>query len=287
MAKRAATTKEPRAPREQEVPVPPLPPVQAPVGLSQVLGQEKAASLLRDAVSAGRVHHAWIFQGPQGVGKFTLALAFAALILDETTSVGLTGELAPDPDSRVQQLLRSGTHPDLAVINKELAAYHPEPEVRKRKQTTIPIDVLRHFMLEPGALSPTVPGNSLAGRVFIIDEAEYLNNNSQNAILKLLEEPPQRTVMMLVCNSPEMLLPTIRSRCQRVTCMPLSQQAMHTWSKQAMKDGTLNVEPSQQQWLLDFAQGSPGAVMRCAQTGVYTWWLRIEPMLKLVAAGKH
>lgn len=294
VAKRSASNRETgltaRAPREQEVAVPPLPPVQAPLSLSQVLGQEKPAALLRDAVASGRVHHAWIFQGPQGVGKFTLALAFASLILDETTGVGLTGELAPDPDSRVQQLLRSGTHPDLAVIKKELAAYHPDAEVRKKKQTSISIDVLRHFMLEPGALTPSASGKSLAGRVFIIDEAEYLSGGkeaSQNAILKFLEEPPQRTVMILVCNAPELLLPTIRSRCQRVTCASLGPAAMNAWVKQAMKDGRLNVEPSQQQWLLDFAAGSPGAIMRCVDTGIYAWWQRIEPMLKLVVAGKH
>lgn len=272
------------------MPVPPLPPVQAPLALSQVLGQEKPAALLRDAVAAGRVHHAWIFQGPQGVGKFTLALAFASLILDESTSVGLTGELAPDPDSRVQQLLRSGTHPDLAIINKELAAYHPDADVRKKKQTSISVDVLRHFMLDPGSLSATSPGKSLAGRVFIIDEAEYLSGGreaSQNALLKFLEEPPSRTVMILVCNSPELLLPTIRSRCQRITCTQLGPSAMNAWVKQAMKDGTLNVDPTQQQWLLDFAVGSPGAVMRCVQTGIFSWWQRVEPMLSLVAAGKH
>ncbi len=57
--------------------------------------------------------------------------------------------------------------------------------------------------------------------------------------------------------------------------------------KQAMKDGRLNVEPSQLQWLVDFAAGSPGAVMRCVETGIYTWWQRVDPMLQLIAAGKH
>src|SRR5260221_45708 len=75
-----------------------------PIKLSEVLGQERALKVLADAVRSGRVHHAWIFHGPSGVGKFTTALAFAAVILDSGAKI--KGDLpSVDPDSNIQQLL--------------------------------------------------------------------------------------------------------------------------------------------------------------------------------------
>ena len=95
-----------------------------------LIGHPRAAETLDASITSGKVHHAWIFHGPQGIGKFTAALAFAALLLDPETTPDLTGKVRPDPGSRVQHLLRTGTHPDLHVIRKELARFSDNASVR-------------------------------------------------------------------------------------------------------------------------------------------------------------
>jgi DNA polymerase-3 subunit delta' len=274
----------PKPPRETVVRAPEPPPVQAPIALSSVLGQDRGVSILTSAIASARVHHAWIFEGPLGVGKFTAALAFAAMILDETTQPGLSGGLAPDPDSRVQRLLRAGTHPDLAVITKELARFHEDKEIRDRKQSSIPVEVVRQFMLEPGRLAPQIPGASIAGRVFIVDEAEMLGPPAQNALLKFLEEPPPRTVLILVTSNPSQLLMTIRSRCQRVAFGLLPPKAMRQWLSEH-KD--LAIDDRQRDFLLDFCAGAPGGVLQAHATGIGAWWERLQPLLAQAEGGRH
>lgn len=268
---------------ETEVPLPALPKAPAPIALGSVLGQERAAGVLRDALASTRVHHAWIFHGPMGVGKFTTALAFAACLLDPTTQATFTGDIAPDPGSPVQALLRGGAHPDLSIVNRETAKFHEESKIRDRKQTNIPIDVVRQFVLEPGSLSAQVTPGGAAAKVFIIDEAELLGPPAQNALLKFLEEPPARTVLILVTSNPELLLPTIRSRCQRVAFTGLSPDAMQKW----LRSRTLDISPPQREWLLAFSDGSPGAFNRAHETGIHGWWTRLEPLLTQCEQGKH
>jgi DNA polymerase-3 subunit delta' len=270
--------------REEVVELPPAPPVRAPIPLAGVLGQDRAVAILERAIRARKVHHAWIFEGPLGVGKFTTALAFAAMLLDDTTSEGLGGALTPDPDSRTQVMLRHGSHPDLVVVTKELGAYSEDADVRGRKHTTISVDVVREFMLGTGWQAAQVARpDALAAKVFIIDESEMLNEASQNSLLKFLEEPPPRTVLMLVCNNPETLLPTIRSRCQRVALAPLTSEHMRSW----LKASGLELDPAQHRFLLDFAAGSPGALKLCHETGIAAWWQRLEPLLSQAQQGKH
>lgn len=280
--------------REQVFELPELPKPPAPLTLGQILGQERAVDVLERAIRARKVHHAWIFEGPFGVGKFTAALAFAALLLDDTTAEGLSSGIAADPDSKTQVMLRAGSHPDIAIINKELARHHSDSKIRDSKQRAISVDVVREFVLEHGGIAGSAAGkDALAAKVFIVDEAELLNVQAQNALLKFLEEPPARTVLMLVCNAAEELLPTIRSRCQRVVFSPMPDKAMQAWLKSAQAGdeeqgiAPFEIDVAQKKFLMDFAQGSPGALVRCSQTGIGAWWGRIEPMLAQVDQGKH
>lgn len=261
--------------------------VPRPTPLGALLGQTQAVARLLEVFASGRAHHAWIFQGPVGVGKCTAAVAFAAMLLDGTTQRSFTGEVAPDPDSHVQALLAAGTHPDLVYIHRQLAAFHPDAKVRERKQTNIPIDVVRHFVLESGMLAPSVrsPGQ-LAGKVFIVDEAELLSIEAQNAMLKFLEEPPPGTVLILVTNYPERLLATVRSRCQRVPFVPLDERAMQAWVNRATRDQSLSLGP-QDQWLLGVCAGSPGHVLEAQRTGLGAWWGQLGARLDFAISGKH
>lgn len=255
----------------------------APTPFSRIFGQERALGILTESLRSGRVHHAWIFHGPMGVGKCTAALAFASLLLDPTTQETFGGGMEADPDGHVQRLLAAGTHPDLRVVRKELARFHEEKTVRDKKLTSIPIDVIRSFLLAPGYLAANLRNAARSSKVFIIDEAELLNTVSQNAVLKFLEEPPERTVVILVTNSEEQLLPTIRSRCQRVFFPPLTPDAM----TQFLKGAGLELGKAEREWLLSFAEGCPGVLVAAKTGGLHEWAERLSPMLSAAMKGVY
>lgn len=251
------------------------------VSLDQLLGHERAVGQLLAAVTAERIHHAWIFHGPVGVGKFTAANAFAGMLLDPTTAPDLSGRLSVDPESPTQRLVRSGTHPDLHVVVKELAAVSSDSATRDRKQFNIPLEVLREFLLEPAAKTRVVVADSPVAKVFIVDEAELIDIRGQNSLLKMLEEPPPGSVIILVTSSEERLLPTIRSRCQRVAFGPISDAAMRTWIKRAHPD----ISTDQETWLLTFAAGSPGVATLALENDLFCWRQQLGPMLDRLGSG--
>jgi len=243
--------------------------------LDEVIGQTPAKRVLKAAVQSGRVHHAWIFSGPSGVGKRTTARAFAAALLDPTTGPNLTGEFAPDPASTVQRLVRAGTHPDLHYIYKEHAVLSRDEKVRKGKQTTIAKEVLEEFLTEPATRTRVMIGDSLIGKAFIIDESELIAPVGQNTLLKTLEEPPAGTVIILITANEEKLLPTIRSRCQRVGFTSLDDAEFDAW----LRISNLDIENTQRDWLRSFAAGSPGAARLAMSCDLFTWRVIVEPIL--------
>ncbi len=263
-----------------------------PKTFADLLGQDKALDVLRASMASGRVHHAWVFSGPMGVGKCTAAVAFAAMLLDPTLAPNLGGELDVDPSGPVRGMVNAGTHPDLHVITKELAVYSEERSVRNAKQITIPKDVIDTHLLGPIARAATVrSASALAQKVFIVDEAELMdrsksNATTQNAILKTLEEPPAGSVIILVTANEDRLLPTIRSRCQRVSFRPLDEKAMSAWFKRAAGELGRTLDAGERQWIERFAAGSPGKALLAVRTGLYAWSSALEPLLREADAGK-
>lgn len=290
-AKGAAGEKKPRAraPRapvveelntERPASIPVLYP--PPIPLSSLIGQQRAIDTIRRAIASERVHHAWIFHGPPGVGKFTAALAFASIILDPTSAANFGGDVEPDPDSRTQALLRAGAHPDLNVVVKELARFSRDDKVRANKLTNIPNEVVKEFFVEPATRTGQVSGGARAGKVFIIDEAELLDPTAQNTILKTLEEPAPGTVLILVTSAEHLLLATTRSRCQRVGFVSLDDASMRSWLKRSGQE----IPPAELTWLLAFAHGSPGRFLKARQGGFYDWHLTLAPMLETSLQGR-
>lgn len=178
--------------------------------LSDVQHQDRAVAVLRRALRSGRMHHAYLFDGPEGVGKELTARALAARLLCLDTS------LAADADACGQctscRLLARDSHPDLHVIDRALHKLHPDRTIRSSKGLFLVVDVIRHFLIEPAGMMPTQSPH----RVFLIRDAERMNEEAQNALLKTLEEPPGSACLILVTASASRLLPTIRSRCQRI-----------------------------------------------------------------------
>jgi len=256
--------------------------------MDRILGQPNAIEQLAAARRSDRVHHAWIFSGPRGVGKRTTAVAFAASLLDPSARVEPDGTFVADPASETARLIAAGTHPDLHLIRKELALFASSPAIRGRKLTNIPVDVLREFVIG-GQTSddryhdaPAYRKANLGhGKVFIVDQAELIDHVGQNALLKTLEEPPAETYLILVTSRPERLLQTIHSRCQHVRFGRLDTPAMAAWLDRAQ----LALDPAERAWVTAFAEGAPGIALLAAEHGFFEWHKTLVPRLDQMAAG--
>lgn len=282
VAKRASRTRPDEGGEQQPAPAPIQ--IPRPRPLSELIGQDRAVATMAAAFASGRLHHAWIFSGPKGVGKFTAALGFAAAALDPTTRVGKDGVPIPDSQSRVQKLLQAGTHPDLHVVVKELAKFSNDSEVRKLKLATFPVDVLKEHLIGPIEISATLNEGGLATKAFIVDEADLMKHAAQNQLLKTLEEPPAGSVLILVTDAEEALLPTVRSRCQRVTFAPLDSASMERWLRSRPD---LGLSRDDVEWLSCIGAGSPGEIEHACLRGIPAWRGTLGPLLDRAVAGHY
>ncbi|MCK6457389.1 MAG: DNA polymerase III subunit delta' [Phycisphaerae bacterium] len=182
--------------------------------LSDVAHQDTARRRLRDALAACRVPHAYLFAGPDGVGKRMLAVRFAQRLLCANPAQDACGACEECA------MMASGVHPDYHYVDRGLKKFHRDKRVQARAAIKLSIDVIRQFVIEAVLLRP-VRGRA---KVFVIDEAERMSPDAQNALLKTLEEPPPDTYLILCTRSPEQVLPTTRSRCQVVPFGPLPSE---------------------------------------------------------------
>ena len=191
-----------------------------PRATTDLVGHEAAERAFLDAWATGRLSHAWLIAGRRGIGKATLAYRIARFVLGGGSAGGggLFGDgpagLAADPAGTLFRRVASGAHPDLCVVERA------EPDAKGARRKEIPVDAVREiagFL----ALTPAEGG----WRVVIVDAVDELNRSGANALLKVLEEPPARSLLMLICHAPGRLLPTIRSRCRLLTLRPLALQA--------------------------------------------------------------
>lgn len=265
--------------------------------MQHIVGQPRALDLLQAQLSTGRTHHAFIFHGPSGVGKFTTAVAFAQVLLCHDRQTTLTGAVEacgscescrffttrPQAAAEDEPEAMALAHPDLHVVTKELARYSDDRSTRERKLTQIPVEVLRTALIEPVYRAPRLSG----GKVFILDEAELLNPTGQNLLLKTLEEPPSSgggTTIILVTSSEDRLLPTIRSRCQRVAFVPLPEEAVARWVD-AQENKPVMTERDRA-WLISFANGSLGRAKLALEFDLAQWAQAVLPVLDGAAAGR-
>lgn len=213
-----------------------------------LLGHADAEQKFIQAKNSGRLHHAWLLTGPPGIGKATLAYRMARFLLGGVSLMEDSLDIATsDP---VAQRIESRGHGNLFVVNRPW-----DPKTKKFKQD-IPVDAIRAI---GGFLQGTASEDG-EWRVVLIDTADDLNSNAENAILKMLEEPPKRTVMILLSSSPGRLLPTIRSRCLNVPLKPVSKPDIKAWLE---KQG--NSSPDLIEACAVLSRGGPGKAVALAQ----------------------
>src|SRR4051812_47194285 len=188
-----------------------------------VVGQERAITMLRRSIRDNLLTHAYLFTGPSGVGKRTLALAFAMALNCEADP--LEGMSAPDVPCgycpSCGRILR-GEHPDLHEVNLETqAAVDSEGGRKAAPAKELKIDTIREMQHTVG-LSPYMG----RWKVYAVGDAERMNEEASNALLKTLEEPPAQTMLILLASDESGVLPTVSSRCLQVPLRLLSREAM-------------------------------------------------------------
>jgi DNA polymerase-3 subunit delta' len=208
-------------------------------------GQEPAERAFEDARARGRLHHAWLLTGPEGIGKATFAYRAARRLLGAPADPRY-GLLGSAPDHPVSRQIIARSHPDILVLEREGADGKP--------RKVIPVDDVRK-LAEFFSKSPA----SAPHRVAIVDAADDLNVNAANALLKTLEEPPPRGVLLMVSHSPGRLLPTIRSRCRRLAFHPFSRDAAAAFVQRR-----LDVNDEEALRLAKMAGGAPGKALALA-----------------------
>ncbi len=183
-----------------------------------LLGHDASLEQLNQTFSSGHMHHAWLITGPRGIGKATLALTFAAHVFScknsdiATPDTGSKNTSKFQVSDRVASQIAKGGHPNILHLSR------PWDQKTKRFKSTLTIDEIRRTHLFFG----TTAGED-NWRICIIDTADDMNVNAANALLKVLEEPPSRTIFLVLCHSPGSILPTIRSRCRHLPIRPLEE----------------------------------------------------------------
>lgn len=233
-----------------------------PVLNDTLLGHERAEREFLSAYTGGRMHHAWLITGPKGVGKATLAYRIAKFLLSQSIKddgPSLFGDaletLEPDsldsvPDSDTIQRIKSMAHGGLLTVARS------EDPKKKTLRKMIVIDDVRkaHSFFNRTSAEG-------GWRVVIVDAADEMNRNSANALLKILEEPPKHSILLLVAHAPGKLLPTIRSRCRQLKLTPMADDSVR--AVLAMKYPEMDV--AQLEKLSILAEGSPGKAIRLAE----------------------
>jgi DNA polymerase-3 subunit delta' len=239
-------------------------------------GHEEAEKILLDGFSGGRLAHAWLISGPQGIGKATLAYRFARYVLanghpgpggdrdggtdtgglfgDETPAEvagSLPGPLFVAPDHPVFSRISAGGHTDFISVERTLN------DKGKLRSEIVVVDVRaigRFFAMTAG---------EGGWRVAVIDCADEMNPSAANAVLKVLEEPPERALLLLVSHNPGRLLATIRSRCRKLALQPLPEETVQSLIAEALPD----LDSGDWEALAHLADGSPGRALALAAEG--------------------
>ena len=221
-----------------------------------LMGHEGAEATLLEAWGSGRLAHAWLLCGPAGIGKATLAFRFARFVLAGGGEGGLFGDgaesLAVDPENPVFRRVAAGSHADMMTVERTLN------DTRTRLRDEIVAKDVR-------ALGPFMRLTASEGgwRVAVVDCADEMNPHAANALLKLLEEPPDKALLLLVSHSPGRLLPTIRSRCRRLNLGPLDEDRV----REFLAEFRPELAADETAALARLAGGSPGRAVRLADAG--------------------
>ena len=241
------------------------------VTFKDIFGQHAALEWIAMAWRAERLPHGLIFAGPTGVGKATTAQALAGVFLCEN-SAAAGKHPAACGKCRGCAVYAAGNHPDFHLVYRQLARLEKETS----KARDLSIDVVRDYLVGPANLTAGMG----RGKVFVVEEADLMNAAAQNALLKTLEEPSGRTLIILLTDQPNALLPTIRSRCQVVRFAALTEPVV---KRELENRGVSGPDAAAAAHIAD---GSLGLALRWVEDGVVAREKELAGHLRSIVSGK-
>lgn len=236
-----------------------------------LLGHAEEEQIFLNAWKNRTLHNSWLLCGIEGIGKATLAFRFARFLLaaDERQR-DKYGSLDVSVDSQTYKLVANASHPDLKVIERDFTETDKKKVLKAikegerlsdeelkslKKSAIIKVDDVRtinEFLAKKSSND--------GWRVVIVDSIDDLNNAGANAILKILEEPPAKTVIMLISHNPNRLLPTIRSRCAKMNLKPLAENEVASLMRRYRPE----LSEKAVKGLAELSSGSVGKAIRYA-----------------------
>lgn len=243
-----------------------------PSEVVDLFGHQPAEQLLLDRLKSGRMPHAWLMSGPEGIGKATLAYRLARFVLqdgDPVLAAATASDLHIDEDSATFRKVAGFSHSNLTILRR------PWQEKTKRFATAITINEVRRLRSFLGTTAASGPW-----RVVIVDRAEDMNVNASNALLKSLEEPPDKTLFLLVCSAPGQVPVTIRSRCRALRLSGLDNELLQSAVGAALARAAGDTpDPAEINRALPLAEGSVRRVLELIELGGGTLYDRLITVL--------
>ncbi len=256
-----------------------------------LFGHEKAEQILLEGWKNNSLHNSWLFSGVEGIGKATLAYRFARFLLsaDENRREEYKS-LDVGNGNQVFRLVAKDSHPDLKVLERDFTETDRKKVLKAikdgeamssdelkglKKSAFIRVDDVRtinEFLSKKSSND--------GWRVVIVDSVDDMNASSANAVLKILEEPPHKAIMILISHNPNRLLPTIKSRCAKLNLQPLDENTVASLLRRYRPELTEKTVKG----LSHICSGSIGKAINYADNDALSGYEKLE---NIVAAGKN
>jgi DNA polymerase-3 subunit delta' len=233
-----------------------------------LFGHSDAEQTLLEAYRGGRIPHAWLIGGEQGIGKATLAYRLARFVLanpdPSAPAVQKAKTLAVSPDTPVARRIAGQAHSDLLVLERTI-----------NDKGKLSQDILVENARRSVAFFGSTAGEG-GWRIAIIDVVEDLNRSSANSLLKIIEEPPPRSLLLLVSHAPARVMPTIRSRCRKLMLRPLAVDDVVSAANEALGG---DVDTAELRAAAESADGSVGRALTLLESDALELRRQVETLL--------
>ena len=252
-----------------------------PSANSYLIGHDEAVKLFLTAYNSKNLHHGWLITGDEGIGKATFAYKIARFLLSAVEGKEYTS-LDIDISSPVFAQVQQKSHPDFKVLERDYTETDKKKLIKAINSGEEIDDEMKQSLSRSAVIKVEDVRDTVSfllkksfndnWRVVIVDSTDDLNTSSANALLKILEEPPAKSILLLISHNPGRLLPTIRSRCAKLALKPLKNEEVATLLRRYMPE----LSEKEVQMLAKISGGSIGRAMKYAQNDALDLYEKIQ-----------